>query len=417
VLRDQAGGAGQSGQAAGGLPPGYYGQWAIWRDVPEERVAERLAAGAPYTIRFRSAGPAAQRVSFTDDIRGQLAMDDNRNDAVILKASDTRPRLPTYHFAHAVDDHLMRVTLVIRGEEWISSVPLHLQLFQALGFDQVRYAHIAPLMKQAGGSRRKLSKRHDPEASVNFYIEQGYPARAVEYYLRGLANGRLAEMPLEQALAEPIRLAELGTAGPLLDLVKLDDICADRVATLSGGQLLDEAAAWARRYDPELAAVLESEPDLALRALAIEREGVANPRKDVRKWADFRPVYGYFFSGLFRPVTDPADPRFGSLDPDLVGAVAAAIADRYRPDGDDWFDQIRRAAVSLGFAPSRKVYRQDPASYPGSIVEASQVVRVLLTGTRDSPGLAPVAIALGPDEVLRRIYALGGQRETGTMAP
>jgi glutamyl-tRNA synthetase len=224
-------------------------------------------------------------------------------------------------------------------------------------------------------------------------------------------------MPLEQALAEPIRLAELGTAGPLLDLVKLDDICADHVATLSGGQILDEATAWARRYDPELAAALESEPDLALRALAIERESVANPRKDVRKWADFRPVYGYFFSGLFRPVTDPADPRFGGLDPDLVRAVAAAIADRYRPDGDDWFDQIRRAAVSLGFAPSRKVYRQDPAAYPGSIVEASQVVRVLLTGTRDSPGLAPVAIALGPDEVLRRIGALGGQREAGTMAP
>jgi glutamyl-tRNA synthetase len=193
---------------------------------------------------------------------------------VILKASDTRPRLPTYHFAHAVDDHLMRVTLVIRGEEWISSVPLHRQLFRALGFDQVRYAHIAPLMKQAGGSRRKLSKRHDPEASVNFYIEQGYPARAVEYYLRGLANGRLAEMPLEQALAEPIRLAELGTAGPLLDLVKLDDICADHVATLSGRQILDETTAWARRYDPELAAALESEPGLALRALAIEREGV-----------------------------------------------------------------------------------------------------------------------------------------------
>jgi glutamyl-tRNA synthetase len=261
-------------QRAAGVPPGYYGQWAIWRDAPEERVAERLAAGAPYTVRFRSAGLAAQRVSFTDDIRGQLAMDDNRNDAVILKASDTRPRLPTYHFAHAVDDHLMRVTLVIRGAEWISSVPLHLQLFRALGFDQVRYAHIAPLMKQAGGSRRKLSKRHDPEASVNFYIEQGYPARAVEYYLRGLANGRLAEMPLEQALAEPIRLAELGTAGPLLDLVKLDDICADHVATLSGGQILDETTAWARRYDPELAAALESEPGLALRALAIEREGV-----------------------------------------------------------------------------------------------------------------------------------------------
>src|SRR5215472_2902200 len=284
--RDRAG-----RQRAAGAPPGYYGPWAIWRDAPEERVTEQLAGGAPYTVRFRSPGLAAHRVGFTDAIRGQLAMDDNRNDAVILKASDTRPRLPTYHFAHVVDDHLMRVTLVIRGEEWLSSVPLHLQLFQALGFEQVRYAHVAPLMKQAGGSRRKLSKRYDPEASVSFYIGQGYPARAVEYYLRGLANGRLAEMPLEQALAAPIRLAELGTAGPLVDLVKLDDICADYVATLPGEEILAAVGAWAGRYAPDLAAVLAAEPELALRALAIDREGVDNPRKDLRKWVGFRDVY------------------------------------------------------------------------------------------------------------------------------
>jgi glutamyl-tRNA synthetase len=397
-------------QRAAGAPPGYYGQWAIWRDAPEERVAVQLSKGALYTVRFRSPGLAAQRVSFTDAIRGELAMDDNRNDAVILKASDTSPRLPTYHFAHAVDDHLMRVTLVVRGDEWISSVPLHLQLFKALGFEQVRYAHIAPLMKQAGGSRRKLSKRHDPEASVGFYMDQGYPARAVEYYLRGLANGRLAEMPLEQALAEPIRLAELGTAGPLVDLVKLDDISADYVASLSGRQILEEATAWARRYDPELATVLETEPHVALRALAIERVGVANPRKDLRKWGDFRTVYGYFFPGLFQPVTDPADPRFGGLDPDLVRAVATGFADGYQPDADDWFGQIRQVAAGLGFAPSRKIYKQDPAAYPGSIVEASQVIRVLLTGAADSPGLAPVATVLGPDEVLRRVHAPGAGR-------
>ena len=180
-------------------------------------------------------------------------MDDNRNDAVILKSSDTEPRLPTYHFAHAVDDHLMRVTLVIRGEEWISSVPLHLQLFDALGFEPVQYAHIAPLMKQDGGSRRKLSKRRDPEASVDFYIEQGFPAPAVQYYLRGLANGRLAEMPLAEALATPIGCPKCGTAGPLVDMVKLDDICADYVATLPGRADPGRGHHLGRRYDPELA--------------------------------------------------------------------------------------------------------------------------------------------------------------------
>jgi glutamyl-tRNA synthetase len=162
-----------------GALPGYYGEWAVWRDAPEDQVSARLEAGDPYVVRFRSPGLGGQRVSFTDVIRGALAADDNRNDVVILKRSDTDPRLPTYHFAHAVDDHLMRVTLVIRGEEWISSVPLHLQLFDALGFPRIPYAHVAPLMKQEGGSRRKLSKRRDPEASVGYYIEQGFPAEAV----------------------------------------------------------------------------------------------------------------------------------------------------------------------------------------------------------------------------------------------
>jgi glutamyl-tRNA synthetase len=397
-------------QRAAGALPGYYGKWAIWRDADPEQVTKRLAAGDPYVVRYRSPGTTGVRVSFTDAIRGELTLDDNRNDAVILKSSDTEPRLPTYHFAHAVDDHLMRVNLVIRGDEWISSVPLHLQLFDALGFPRVEYAHIAPLMKQEGGSRRKLSKRRDPEANVSFYIEQGYPAPAVQYYLRGLANGRLAEMPLAEALAAPIRLAECGTAGPLVDMVKLDDICADYIATLSGGQILAEVSTWAGRYDPELADILAAERDLALRALAIDRGDVANPRKDLRKWADFCAVYGYFFPEIFELVTDPADARFSSLnvEPDVVRAVARAFADAYQaPAADvDWFGQIRLLAADLGFAPSQRVYKQDPAAYKGSIREASQVIRVLLTGTPRSPDLAQVAAALGPDEVLRRVRAV-----------
>jgi glutamyl-tRNA synthetase len=399
-------------QRAAGALPGYYGTWAIWRDADPEEVAKRLAAGDPYVVRFRSPGASGVRVSFTDAIRGELTADDNRNDVVILKSSDAEPRLPTYHFAHAVDDHLMRVNLVIRGEEWLSSVPLHLQLFDALGFERVQYAHIALLMKQEGGSRRKLSKRKDPEATVSFYIEQGYPAPAVKYYLRGLANGRLAEMPLPEALAAPIRLSECGTAGPLVDMVKLDDICADYVATLSGEEILAAVGAWAGRYAPDLAAVLAAEPELALRALAIEREGVDNPRKDLRKWADFRDVYGYFFPQLFEPVTNPADPRFEGLDPETVRAVADAFAAGYQPPtsepGPDpgWFDQIRQLADALGFAPSQKVYKQDPHLYKGSIREASQVIRILLTGAPRSPDLAQVARVLGTEETLRRIRAV-----------
>ncbi|MDT7670467.1 MAG: glutamyl-tRNA synthetase, partial [Pseudonocardiales bacterium] len=218
-------------QQATKIPTGYYGSWARWRDADPDEVAAKLAAGDDYVVRFRSPGTEG-RVSFVDAIRGRLEHEANRNDVVILKSVTQSPRLPTYHLAHAVDEHLMRVNLVVRGEEWISSVPLHLQLFAALGFEPPTYAHVAPLMKQESGSRRKLSKRKDPEASVDFYVDAGYPAPAVLYYLRGLANGRLAELPLEQALTTAISLDECGVAGPLVDMVKLADISGDHIATL-----------------------------------------------------------------------------------------------------------------------------------------------------------------------------------------
>ncbi|HZR49439.1 MAG TPA: glutamate--tRNA ligase family protein [Streptosporangiaceae bacterium] len=397
----------QRQQQAGALP-GYYGKWALWRDASEDDVVKKLDAGERYVVRFRSPGLTGIRVSFTDAIRGELTQDDNRNDVVVLKSTD--PRLPTYHLAHVVDDHLMRISLVIRAEEWLSSVPMHHQLFDALGLPRIRYAHIAPLMKQDGKSRRKLSKRKDPEATVSYYIEQGYPVEAVQYYLRGLANARLAELPLDEALAEPIRLSECGTAGPLVDMVKLDDISADYIATLSGAEILDRYTGWADKFDPELAAIVNVERPLALRALAIERTGVDNPRKDLRKWSEFRAVYGYFFPEVFSLVSAPADERFDALDLDLVRALAEGFTDGYQEPGPDiaWFDQIRDLAARLGFAPNQKAYKQDPAAYPGSIREASQAIRVMLTGATRSANLAEVAGALGRDEVLRRVRAVTG---------
>ena len=395
-------------QKAVGALPGYYGDWAIWRDAPEDQVRARLDAGDPYVVRFRSPGIGGMRVSFTDVIRGEISADDNRNDVVILKRSDAELRLPIYHFAHAVDDHLMGVTLVVRGEEWISSVPVHHQLFDALGFARIPYAHVAPLMKQDGGSRRKLSKRKDPEASVGYYLEQGFPAEAVLYYLRGLANGRLAEMPLREALREPLRLSEFGVAGPLLDMVKLEDVSADYVATVPGPEIYDRVLPWAQEYDKDLATVLAAERDLALRALDVERVDTEKPRKDLRKWADFRPVYGFFFPEIFELVTDPADERFDALAPDMVRAMAAGFAAGYAEPGPDvaWFDQIRSLAGDLGFALRQKDYKKNPDAYPGSIAHAAGVIRVLITGSRQSPDLEQTCAALGRDEVLRRVSAL-----------
>jgi len=404
------------------VPTGYYGEWAIWRDAADEQVLAKLADGAPYVVRFRSPGVTGRRVEFTEAIRGRLSAEDNFNDVVILKSAapqgvpggrppepDGRDRLPTYHFAHAVDDHLMRVNLVIRGEEWLSSVPLHLQLFAALGFAPPEYAHTSQLMKQIPGGKRKLSKRKDPETNVDFYIEAGYPARAVLYYLRGLANGALAELPLDDALAAPIRLSELGGAGPLIDQVKLEDISADHIATLTGQQILDAIRTWAAEYDPELAAVLQAEPDLTIAALAVERDGQQNPRKDLRKWSDFRSAYGFFYRELFTLVR-PGDDRLGGLPDALVRSFAADFVAGYRDTADpqEWFNQIRDLATKYGFAPTNREYKQAPQEYPGSITDASQLIRVALTGSRQSPNLPDVARVLGRDEVTRRVSALAG---------
>jgi glutamyl-tRNA synthetase len=387
-------------------PTGYYGEWAIWRDADVNAVREQLDHGTPYVLRFRSPGRTGGRSSFADAIRGELSMEDNYNDVVILKSS-AAVQLPTYHFAHAVDDHLMRCNLVIRGEEWLSSTALHLQLFEALGFEPPTYAHIALLMKQIPGGKRKLSKRKDPEADVDFYIRSGYPADAVLYYLRGLANGRLAETPLPEALAAPIALAECGGAGPLVDLVKLEDISADHIATLSGPEIYAAVTAWAAEFDPELQRVIEAHPEQALAALAVERDGVANPRKDLRKWSDFRPAYGFFFAGLFTPVAAD-DAQLGGLPVDLVRSFAGDFVASYQ-DVDDsvqWFQQIRDLADKFGFAGNAKEYKKNPDAYPGSIREASQLIRVALTGSTKSPDLFQIARTLGRDEVIRRVGSL-----------
>jgi glutamyl-tRNA synthetase len=395
-------------QQAAKVPTGYYGTWAIWRDAPPADVAAALAEGRPYVVRFRSPGVAGNRVEFVDAIRGRIEMEDNYNDVVVLKSSSQPLRLPTYHFAHAVDDHLMRVNLVLRAEEWLSSVALHLQLFAALGFPPIEYAHIAQLLKKEGSSKRKLSKRKDPEASVDFYVESGFPVPAVLYYLRGLANGRLATMPLDEALVAPIVLAECGSSGALVDLVKLEDICADHVATLPSREIYREVLAWASAYDPELWRVLADHQDMALRALRIERDGAANPRKDLKKWSDFRPVYGYFFQELFTPVHDLAGTPMAGIDKAVVSALASDFAQGYVDLGDtqEWFDQIRALAQRHGFAAGPKEHKAAPDRFHGSVREVAQIIRVALTGSTRSPDLHTVALTLGKAEVIRRISAL-----------
>jgi glutamyl-tRNA synthetase len=394
-------------QLAAKAHTGYYGEWARCRNLSQAEVLTRLEAGQPYTIRFRSPDGPPGRVEFVDLIRGRIEHQDNMNDIVLLKSSDQSPRLPTYHFAHAVDDHLMRVNVVLRGEEWISSVPVHLQLFRALGFEPVPYAHIAPLMKIEGSSKRKLSKR-DNEADVEFYIKSGYPAGAVQHYLRGLANSRFAEMTFEESAASALSLSDCGVAGPIFDLVKLESISREFIAQLPADVALTSLLAWAKDYDAELHEILSTNAAVARRIFANERQPGVLQRKDLAKWSEFRGAYGLYFRELFQLVTDPSDARFAPVEPGMVVKLAKDFADSYQHESDKeaWFEQIRRLAGAHGFAPTAGQFKKDPGRFAGSISHVSNVIRILLTGLTQSPELFLVAQNLGEEELLRRVRAL-----------
>jgi glutamyl-tRNA synthetase len=367
----------------------------------------RLEAGQPYTIRFRSPDNSPGRVEFVDLIRGRIEHQDNVNDIVLLKSSDQSPRLPTYHFAHVVDDTLMRVNVVLRGEEWISSVPVHLQLFKALGFEPIPYAHIAPLMKFDGASRRKLSKRKDNEADVAYYIDSGYPPGAVLHYLRGLANSRFAEMTFEESASSALSLSECGLAGPIFDLVKLESISREFIAQLPIEEALEGLLTWAREHDPELSTVLTGNLPQVHRIFANERNPAVQ-RKDLAKWNEFRAAYGLYFQGLFPPVSDASDPRFAPVGADMVVKLAKSFADSYRHEDNKeaWFEQIRKLAFDHGFAPTAGQYKKNPESFAGSIGHVSNAIRIAMTGLTTSPDLFLVAQNLGEEEVLRRVRAL-----------
>lgn len=394
-------------QNAAKVQTGYYGPWARCRNLSQDEVTSQLEAGKPYTIRFRSPGDLEGRVEFVDLIRGRIEHHDNVNDIVLLKSSDQSPRLPTYHFAHVVDDTLMRVNVVLRGEEWISSVPVHLQLFNALGFESIQYAHVAPLMKFDGSSRRKLSKRKDNEADVAFYIDSGYPADAVLHYLRGLANSRFAEMSFEESASSALSLSECGVAGPIFDLVKLESISREYIAQLPIDDAIESLLSWARENDPELSEVLNGNLALLQRIFANERNPAVQ-RKDLAKWNEFRERYGLYFEELFPAVSDPADTRFAPVAADMVVKLAKGFAASYRHEDNKeaWFEQIRRLAADNGFAPTAGQYKKNPESFAGSIGHVSNAIRILMTGLTTSPDLFLVAQNLGEEEVLRRIRSL-----------
>ncbi len=386
--------------------PGIYGEYAKYRNISVEEANKRIENGEEYVIRLLSPGKTGDRVTFVDGIKGEIEMDANILDVVLLKKDGT----PTYHFAHAIDDHLMRTTDVTRGDEWISSAPIHLQLFEILGFDAPRYAHISPIMKEDEETqgKRKLSKRKDPEAAVEFYQKSGYPYEVVLEYLLTIANSNYEEWRIENPDASrdefEFTLSKMSKAGALFDLVKLNDISKNYISKMSAEEVYERSCQWAEINDKKLYELLADDEEYAKAIFAIER-GNEKPRKDIGKWEDVRNYVSYFYDDLWDKSLDFAD-NLSNEDMIEILEKYSQIYDE-NESAEEWFPKVRELAVSLGYAKAPKEYKKNPDEFKGHVGDVASVIRVAVTGRRNTPDLYEILQTLGVDEVMKRFnYAI-----------
>lgn len=393
---------GHAAQEAAKVTPGYWGDWAPCRNLTLEQIEENLKSGKPYTLRLRSPGKPGGRIRFTDTIKGDLELDENFMDAVLLKSDG----IPTYHFAHAVDDHIMRITHVVRGEEWLSTLPLHVQLFDLLHFRRPKYVHISHLMKRTeDGGKRKLSKRHDPEAALSFYREAGYPVEGVREYVMSVLNSNFEEWrranPTLDLEEFSFSIKKMSASGALFDLNKLDDISKNLLALRSAEEIYAELLEWAREFDAVFAVRLENDPAYAKAYLSIGRGG-EKPRKDFARLSEMPEAFAFFYDECYS-VADELPEN------ENVRADAAKILSEYRAlynaedDRDTWFDKIRTLGESLGYAARPKDYKQNPEAFRGHVGDVSAVIRLCVTGRKNSPDLYDVMQVLGARRVAARL--------------
>ena len=389
-------------QEAAKVRPGYYGVWAKYRNLSNEEAAEKIKNGEPYIVRLKSPGREDRKIKHHDVIKGNVDFPENDQDIVIIKADG----LPTYHFAHAVDDHLMGTTHVIRGDEWLSSVPLHLQLFQMLEFKAPKYAHIAPIMKEDEGGKRKLSKRKDPEAAVSYYTEIGVPKEAVIEYLLNIANSNFElwrkQNPDTSIDEFELQLNKMSVSGALFDIVKILDISKTVISKYTAEQIYDEAINWANIYDEELVEILKDK-DYALKVFGIER-GNAKPRKDIAKWSDVKENIEYMYDDIF--YSKERDYEYQKVtDKDLIEKILKLYMEKYYNEEDDkqtWFDKIKTLAEEVGFAREVKEFKAEPEKWPGHVGDISTVLRVALTSRANTPDLYEIMQVLGKEKMAKR---------------
>lgn len=393
-------------QTAQKLTPGCYGEFAIYRNLSPEEAMAKINAGMPYILRLKSPGNAEKRIEFVDLIKGETSFPENIQDVVIIKADG----LPTYHFAHAIDDHLMHTTTVIRGEEWLSSLPIHVQLFDVLGFERPEYAHIPNVMKMDGDSKRKLSKRKDPESAVSYYKEEGYPKDSVVEYLLNIINSSYEEWRMENPKVDyhefPVALDKMSKSGALFDLVKLNDVSKDVISKMPADKVYDLYTEWAKEFAPEMYELATKHEVMTREIFNIDKEG-PKPRKDYGKWSEVKEKISYFYDECFNNETASEVEFPKNVTMEDAKAIIAAYKEAYNYDTDQetWFNELKELAITLGYTADRKAYKKTPEAFKGMVSDVAGAVRTAISHRTNTPDLYTIMHIIGEEAVRARFEA------------
>lgn len=379
---------------------GIYGHYAVDRDLSLDEIKTKIATGESYVIRLKSPGDASKTIEIEDCIKGKMKFPEHDMDTVLLKTDGT----PTYHFAHAIDDHLMHTTHVIRGDEWVSSIPLHIQLFEILGFKRPEYAHVAPVTKKEDGIIRKLSKRKDPEAKVSYYEEVGLPIDAVKLYLATIFNSNFEEWYLnnqDKTIADFIfSFDKMAIGGTLFDLDKLNNISKTYFSRKSGEEVFEETLKYTEKFDKEYYDLLISNKDYMIKFLNIEKDG-PRPRKDIAKYSDVKEEFSYAIDSIFKKENYSKYDGDKEYDTNLISEYIQTV--NLECSNEEWFNDIKTFASNHGFASSPKEYKQNPENYKGHVGDLCEALRVIITGRTKSPDLFSIMKILGTDRIKERI--------------
>ncbi len=387
--------------------PGYYGKYAKYRDFPIDDAIARIKNGDPYIIRFKSMGDHNNKISFHDEIKGDLELTQNDQDIVILKGDG----LPTYHFAHLVDDHFMRTTVVTRGEEWLSSLPIHLELFDTLGFKRPRYAHLPVIMKVEDGVRRKLSKRKDPEAAVSYFLEQGYPKYGFIEYLLTIANSNYEAWRNENLDKDfydfKLSFDKMGIDGALFDELKVANISKERMAYKKAEDLAEEVKTWAKTYDKSFYERIINDEKKFIDILNIDRQK-EKPRKDYAKYSDIYPVVAFFYDDVYNAIDKTNLEWNPAMDKETIKEVLRGYAKSVdlSLDEENWFNSLKEYGKAYGFAADKKEWKANKEAFKGHSGDIAEMLRIALTGRKNSPNLYFIIHILGLAKVDERIQEI-----------